>query len=195
MGYRAFMILFSGPIIAVTAAGAVMLGAWAAKRRILEEPERHLTLLRRTAIVGISVAAIGGLPLALQTADVLPLGGATVFASGTLHALTGYAGGIGYAAAIGLFAVRLGERRGPIVTSLVATGQRSLTCYLLQSVVWYVAFMPYLLALGTQVGVAVTSVLAISTWLVTVVVAGLMHRAGQRGPFERLLRRLTYGRR
>ncbi|MEQ4204282.1 DUF418 domain-containing protein [Actinopolymorpha sp. B9G3] len=194
MGYRALMILFSGPVIAVTAAGAVLLGAWAARRRILEEPERHLRLLRRTAAVGITVAAVGGLPLALQTADLLPISNPAVFVSGTLHALTGYAGGLGYAAAIALFAVRLGERRGPLVNALAATGQRSLTCYLLQSLVWYVAFMPFLLDLGTRVGVTVTSVLAICTWAMTVVVADLMRRAGQRGPFEVVLRRLVYRR-
>jgi uncharacterized membrane protein YeiB len=37
-----------------------------------------------------------------------------------------------------------------------------------------------------------TALLAVATWLATVVVADRMRRAGYRGPFELLIRRITY---
>jgi uncharacterized protein len=78
---------------------------------------------------------------------------------------------------------------------VVAVGQRSMTCYLTQSVVWAVLFPASVLGLGTRLGVAVTALISIATWLLTVGLAELMRRRDLRGPFEVLLRRLTYGRR
>jgi uncharacterized membrane protein YeiB len=96
--------------------------------------------------------------------------GASPFAAGALHTLTGYAGGLGYAALIGLVAAHLWTHRGsvvgPIITALAACGQRSMTFYLLQSVAWLLLYEPYL--------------------------ADLLGRAGLPGPAEALLRRLTY---
>ena len=69
-----------------------------------------------------------------------------------------------------------------------------MTCYLAQSVVWTVVFTPFLLDLSDDLTVTTTALLAIGTWLVTVVMAEGMRRAGQRGPFETLVRRVTYGR-
>ena len=78
--------------------------------------------------------------------------------------------------------------------AVAATGQRSMTCYLMQSVVWFVAFTPFLLDLSDTLAVATTALLAAGTWLVTVVIADRMRRAGHRGPFETLVRRVTYRR-
>lgn len=64
-----------------------------------------------------------------------PSTAATVIAD-SLHNLTGYAGGVGYAALAGLIAVRVAARPGRVVTALAALGQRSLTGYLTQSVVF-----------------------------------------------------------
>ncbi|GAB3411303.1 DUF418 domain-containing protein [Flindersiella endophytica] len=54
------------------------------------------------------------------------------------------------------------------------------------------AVPPYLFGLGSRIGVALTAVVAVCTWLLTVGLAELMRRRGLRGPFEVLLRRLTY---
>ncbi|MEV4310588.1 hypothetical protein [Nonomuraea sp. NPDC049624] len=43
----------------------MMLGIWAARRRILDEPERHRTLLRRVTVICLAVAFAGRLPGAL----------------------------------------------------------------------------------------------------------------------------------
>ncbi|MGH3565446.1 MAG: DUF418 domain-containing protein [Pseudonocardia sp.] len=92
--------------------GAVALGVWAARRTFLDEPQRHRRLLVRVAVVGLAVAVLGGLPLALIAGGVWPAPSGLVLAAGFLHALSGYAGGIGYAALFGLLAVRLAGRGG-----------------------------------------------------------------------------------
>ena len=71
-------------------------------------------------------------------------------------------------------------------------GSDSLTCYLTQSVVWAVVFTPYLLDLSRTLSTATTALLAVATWLATVVLADRMRRRNHRGPFEILIRRFTY---
>ncbi len=177
---------------------AVALGAWAARRRMLDEPEQHRRLLVRLAVGGIGISVLGGLPLALIAAGYLGgLPTAAIAAAGALHAVSGYAGGIGYAALIGLIAARVsrrpGGRPGPVVTALAACGQRSMSCYLAQSVVFVAVLAAYGGGLGDQVGVAAASAIGAATWLLTVIAADVMRRFGIRGPAESLLRRLTYG--
>lgn len=82
-----------------------------------------------------------------------------------------------------------------MVEAIAATGQRSMTCYVMQSVVWAAVFTPFLLDLSGTLTVTATAVLAVATWTATVVLADRMRRAGYRGPFELLVRRVTYGRR
>ncbi len=173
----------------------LLMGAWAARRRLLDDPERHRRFLARVAVLGLTLAAIGGLPMALQAAQLwqdysIPVG----MVAGALHAITGYAGGVGFAGLAGVVAVRLRERRGPVTTALAACGQRSMTCYLAQSVVFVAVLAAYGGGLGDQLSVATTAILAVATWVATVLLAELLRRSGYRGPFEVLLRRLTYRR-
>jgi len=170
-----------------------LFGIWAARRRMLEEPGQHRSTLRRVAVVGLGLTVIGGLPLALIDAQVwsAPADGLTV-AVYAMHSVTGIAGGLGFAALLGLIAHRFAARPGPVATALIACGQRSLTCYLLQSVVFVAVFAPYAGGLGKHLGDAAASGIAVATWLGTVALAELMRRADRRGPAEVLLRRLTY---
>jgi uncharacterized membrane protein YeiB len=72
-------------------------------------------------------------------------------------------------------------------------GQRSLSCYLGQSVL-FVALLPaWTLGLGGRLTVAEAALLAVGVWLVLLVAAVVAARAGYRGPAETLLRRFTYG--
>lgn len=172
------------------------LGLWAGRRRILEEPERHRTLLRVTACVGLGVAVLGAQPIALIHAGVVPVPDrSTLELLGPLHDASGVPGGCGYAALLCLLALRLRARPGhrPVVDAIAATGQRSMTCYLAQSVVWAVTFTPFLLDLSGTLSIAGTALLATTTWLATVLLADALRRTGRRGPFETLLRRVTYG--
>lgn len=190
MGDRYVSMFVSAPLFAITAAGAFLLGIWAARRSLFDDPRQHRQSLRRIVAIGIPVSFLGGVPLALYTSGILHGGAAEVVPVAVLHSLTGYAGGLAYAALIALWSLRV--RRTPVITALQATGQRSLTCYLSQSVVWTVAFAPFLLDLGHRMTLWQSAVLAVGTWALTVVMAELMRRAGRRGPFEVLLRNLTY---
>lgn len=176
---------------------ALLLGVWAARRRLLDEPERHQRLLIRVAVLGVGLAAVGGLPMALMAAAWWPDRSVVATAlAGVAHTLTGYAGGLGYAAIAGLIAIRARNRacRGPVVTALAACGQRSMTCYLLQSVVFVAVLASYGGGLGNRLGFVEVAVLAAATWTLTVLLAQHMARRDYRGPAELLLRRLTYRR-
>ncbi|MFG1755774.1 DUF418 domain-containing protein [Streptosporangium sandarakinum] len=120
----------------------MMLGTWAARRRLLDEPERHRTPLRRVTLICLSVALAGRLPgaLLLSGAWTPPVPWAAVLA----HTLTGQAGGIGLAALMGLIATR--SRLGPLTAALAALGRRSLTFYLFQSAMFLALFHPFMLA-------------------------------------------------
>ncbi|MFJ9556250.1 DUF418 domain-containing protein [Nocardiopsis sp. NPDC101807] len=170
-----------------------LIGVLAARHRFLEDPVRHLPLLRRVAVLGISVGWIPGLVLGLQHVGVLDPVYAPAVAS--VHFYTGIFTGVGYAALFGLIAHRLSARRtrpSLPVEALVALGRRSLSGYLAQSLV----FAPFLAAWGLGLGVHLSSwtavLVALGTWLLTVVVALVLDRSGRRGPAEILLRKLTY---
>jgi uncharacterized protein len=168
----------------------MVLGIWAARRRILDEPERHKAVLRRVTVICLGVALFGRLPGALLLAGLWtpPAPWAVVLA----HTLFGYAGGIGLATLIGLVATRVGH--GALTTALAALGRRSLTFYLFQSVVFLALFYPFTLDLGDDLGFAAASGISVAIWAASVGLAEWMRRAGHRGPAEVLLRRLTYRR-
>ncbi|SIO86045.1 DUF418 domain-containing protein [Nocardiopsis sp. JB363] len=182
-----FVMMFISTIV------PFLVGVLAGRHRVLERPREHLRLLRATAFVGIPLSVLGGLPLALAKAgvwtDATPL---DVLVVTPLHQVTGYAGGLGYAALIALIAARATGPRGPVTDALAALGQRSMTFYLAQSVAWAVLFSSYTLHVqhtspAAGVGIAVV------VWAATVLLADLMRRRDKRGPAEVALRRLTYG--
>ncbi|RLK59030.1 putative membrane protein YeiB [Actinokineospora cianjurensis] len=172
---------------------AALVGTWAARRGVITDPARHRALLTLTAAVGLTLALLGGLPAGLAVGGFWePEGTAALWITSALHGVTGIAGGLGYAALIGLVALRIGNRRGPMVLAITACGERSLSCYLFQSVVFVALLSPYTLGLGETLGTAEVAVIALATWVVSVLLADLLRQAGVRGPAEVLLRRLTY---
>jgi uncharacterized protein len=191
--------------------GAVALGAWAARHRVLEDltgepppggvgspdrsrdPARHRGLLTRVAVAGLAAAALGGLPMALAAAGVWAPGTDVMLLVGMLHTLGGYAGGLGYAAVFGLLAARAGVRAGPVLRALAACGQRSLSCYLGQSVLFAALLPAWTAGLGARLSVSGAALLAVGVWLALLLVSLVSARVGYRGPAEVLLRRLTYG--
>ncbi|MCE3554585.1 DUF418 domain-containing protein [Pseudonocardia sp. RS11V-5] len=175
---------------ALFTAGMLAVGALAARRGLLDEPERHRRLLVRVATGGLVVAVVAGLPLAVAAAGWWRPSVGPSALLGVLHSVGGLAGGIGYAALFGLLATRAA---GPVRGALVATGRRSLTFYLAQSMVFCALLPAWTLGLGARIGVPGAALLAVATWIASVLAATLLERAGGRGPAEVLLRRLTYG--
>jgi len=174
----------------------VWVGAWAARRRLLENPERHLVLLRWIAFGGIAVAVAAGMPMALLSGGFLHADEGTAAAMKMLYETSGFFGGAGYGAMFGLLAHRLSHRpNGFVVTAVSALGQRSLSGYLFQSVAWLILATPFMLGLDEATGspLLTSQVCALAVWALTVLGAYAAHRRGYRGPAETLLRRLTYG--
>lgn len=170
----------------------MLVGVLMARAQLLERPAEHVVLLRRIAICGLAVGILGGVPYGILVAGwepVLPVAGAAA-----LHGLTGVVAGAGYAAAFGLWAAgRTAQgRRGPIAV-LAASGQRSLTCYLWQSVLFAPLLAAWGLGLGARLPTSLAYLLAVLVWAGGLLLARWLDRAGSRGPAETVLRRITYG--
>lgn len=198
-----YLVGLAAPLTLLTGGGVIFLvGFWAARRRILEEPGSHLRLLRGTAVLGIATGWLGALPAALAHIGALDVPADAQSEEGALTILrevTGNAAGLGYVALVALFAhwwTRRPRRRGTkAVTAVTAVGKRSLSCYLAHSLL----FAPLLAAWGLGLGEHLTSasmvLVAVGVWLVTVAGAYALELRGKRGPAETLLRRLAYGKR
>ena len=184
----------------------LLLAFWAGRRRILENPGEHLTLLRRVAVVGITIGWLGPLPAALDHVGAIGVPDHAAWVFMPVQILTGFFGGLGYVALFGLIGHRVAQRRtgtpsgnlfltdGPFAGAVQAVGKRSLTSYLLQSVLC----APILAAWGFGLGQHLSSwsmlLFAVLVWVLTVAFAVWQERTGRRGPAEVLLRRLVYGR-
>lgn len=172
---------------------AFLFGLLAARHRILEEPAKHLRLLRTAAIGGIGVGWSAGLVQVMVHFDMLDLPNPAGF--GSVHFFTGIFAGVGYAAAFGLIAHHVQTRGSGLRLpgrALLALGRRSLSGYLMQSLL----FVPLLAAWGFGLGAHLSSwsamVVAIGAWMITVAVAYLLDRRNVRGPAEVALRKLSY---
>ncbi len=179
----------------------VWLGMWAARRRMLEDLERHRRLLARSAGACLALAVAGGLPLGLAEAGVIHPGAATLGLLHRLHEVSGMFGGPGYAALIGVAALALSRARERSVAiraagAIRALGERSLSGYLFQSVAWLVLLAPYTLDLAHRFERRLLAAAAIAslTWFTSVVLAASLDRHSRRGPAEAVMKRLTYGR-
>jgi uncharacterized membrane protein YeiB len=160
----------------------------------LDHPEEHLPQLKKVFVTGMIVNVASALPVALVGLGVWePAKGMYQFAIG-LTLLGGLYAGIGYICGFALLAHRLrGFGRRGVPGALAAVGERSLTSYLLQSIIMAPLLTAWGFGLGEDMGYLAAYGFAFGTWLTTVFVAVLLDKAGKRGPFEVLLRRLTYG--
>lgn len=189
------IVLASGITLALV--GLFLIGVLLERAGWLDRPWEHLTALRRVAVAGTAVGVLGALPKALQTAGVLApgaVGNGASFLLSALHALSGVAAGLAYVCLFALVAAGLRGRQVPApLRALAATGERSLTAYLLQSVLLAPVLSAWGLGLGDTIPTSAAYLLGVVTWAVTVAVCALLARSGNRGPAEALLRRLTYG--
>lgn len=209
------------PVLGIGLLVPMVVGVLMARRGLLDRPAEHLGVLRRIAVSGLGVGLLGGVPFALVVAQVWAPGTAAAVALAALHGLSGAAMGVGYAALFGLWAARAdaplaggsraadsavagsratgmgvaGSRPVPSwLRPLAATGERSLTAYLAQSVLFVPLLAPWALGLGDDLGTAATALLSVGVWLATVLLCVALDRFSARGPAESLLRRIAYGR-
>ncbi|MEQ3553533.1 DUF418 domain-containing protein [Pseudonocardia nematodicida] len=170
----------------------VVLGYLAARAGLLDGPGAHRGTLVRIAVGGVAVSVLGGLPVALTVTGVLAPG---LVAGGLLLAvqvLTGVAGGAGYAAAFALLGLRLQGSPGTVSRAVAAMGRRSLTFYLLNSVLVAVVLHPELGGVGEHVGNAGALLTATAVWLFSLLLATRLEAHGRPGPADAVLRRLVH---
>lgn len=182
-------LVAQGPL-GITVPVAMLLGVLAARHRLLERPERHRPLLLCVALAGVAAGWIGGLPLALTHTGVVSGLEGSMWAFDWPHKLTGLLCGVGYVAAFALLGERLSRRRpGFLTTAVAAVGQRSLSCYLAQSVICAPILAAWGLGLGTKLSSTSAALFAGLVWLITLTWAVTLSRRGIPGPAEQLLRR------
>lgn len=188
-------LLFS-PVLAISLMAPMMLGLLMARSQLLERPWEHRRAALIIAVVGVLSAVLGGLPFAFGLAfGFTP--GPEWLGAGMLHTASGLLGGAGYAAMFALIVSRrqwAGVAPGPAIGALTALGKRSMSGYLAQSVVFVLIMPAWSLGLGGTLGTGGALLVGTSTWLVTVIGAVLLERAGKAGPAEWAIRRLAYGR-
>lgn len=178
----------------------IILGIVAARRNVLGAAGEHRRLLIWVAVVGMTAAVATGLASGLATLDVIGTG-----LWPQLSAAAGIVAGPGIIAAIALVcmrpqrAIRAAALEGRQATppepfrSLQALGQRSMSGYVAQSVLFQIIAASWFLDLFADVSVSVVALWSTAVWLVTLIAARALAAAGKPGPLEALHRRLTYG--
>lgn len=186
--------LLSVPLQAFMLLPLMLLGFVLAREGVLADPARHRRVLVWLAGVGLVTALGTGIPAGLEALGVLPTG---VF--GVLTMTLGVLGGPGFIALLALALTGVQERTGAGASvpaplrPLIALGKRSMTGYVLQSVIFLVVFGGFALGLFADAGASVLLLVGTAGWLVTVLVAVALEAAGKPGPLEALHRRMSYG--
>jgi uncharacterized protein len=172
---------------------AFLLGAYAVRRRLLMEPERHLAFLRWVVVVAALIGLAGevlpllqGLRPAQAVEDSLPARPLR------LLQLTGW-----LAIAVTYAVVILLMRQKPIwqrqLARIAPAGRMALTNYMLQSVFLTVVFLPMGLGLADRVSASTGAVLTVLFFSTQVVLSHYWLTHFRFGPAEWLWRTLTYG--
>ncbi|PRQ10528.1 hypothetical protein C1Y63_11115 [Corynebacterium sp. 13CS0277] len=195
---QAFML----PVELLALFPLMLVGVIASRYRILDNPAAYTKVLVPVASAGGVLALVLGVLMAAGSAGLLPVNDTLVESVNQwLGVLTGPA----ILAAIALACIPLQRRitaaaaRGEHATMawpvqmLVALGRRSMSGYIAQSLLFTVLVAPYGLYLGVREGAFEGSVMGVIVWLITLVAAFLLDRAGLPGPCEALHRRWSYG--
>ncbi len=185
--FSPIFVLLMYPVIPV-----LLIGVWAGRRRLLEDVAGNRPLLVRAAVVGTAISIAGALALALQAGGYIDLAPMPLGIAAAAHNLTGMAGGLAYLAIFALLGDGLQSSPGPIARAVVATGQRSLTAYLVMSALIATVSAPWGLDVGSRAGSLASVGVALGCWGVAVVLSVVLASAGRAGPADALLRRLAY---
>jgi len=187
----ATLLLFL-PVTGLTIGAAMLLGHWAARRRLLEDPGAHLVLLRRLVVVGLPVGLAGGFVHAVALSAFSGDGGGAVVVLGASGVLNHVAGALLTGAYIGLAGVFFARRSSGALSPLRAAGRLALSNYLGQSLVCSVVFAGYGLGWYGELSPARVVAFGVALWAVQLVLSVAYVRVFAMGPVEWLLRWATY---
>lgn len=171
--------VLSVPLQAFILLPLMLLGFVLAREGVLADPVSHRRTLLWLAGVGLAAALGTGIPAGLEALGVL--------------------GGPGFIALLALALAGAQERVGAgapipaLLRPLIALGRRSMTGYVLQSVIFLVVFANFAFGLFADAGAFLLLLVGTGGWLVTVLVAVALEAASKPGPLEALHRRLSYG--
>jgi uncharacterized protein len=186
---RMFDWLFYTPILSHQVIPGVLMGILVARFQLIDNPQSHKRLLIKTASLGLLLSTVGGVPMALMSSLLwTSYNEVWEVTAKSLHTITGYAGGVGWTALIGLLVIKLERNSGSFTLAIAALGQRSLSFYLFQSIVFVLLLAPYAGGLGGHIGQLASDVIAVFVWVLSIFVANFMHQRSIRGPFETFLR-------
>lgn len=169
---------------------SVLMGIWLGNVNVLIKPQDHIKLLKRLTVGGLTISFVGAIPLVLINDVWFP----SFFIAGIaygIHVLTGFAGGVGYAALFGLLGVAI-KHYGVIVKAITAMGKRSLTFFVIHEVLIVILLSPIAFNLGAILTVTTSVLLGIVMWIVTLAIAYFMERRQIEGPLEKYMRYLIY---
>lgn len=175
-------------VLSSMALPGALLGAWLAGRGPIEQPHRHRRGLCGAVLAGLVVPA-AALPVLWVSVD-----GTGVVARALMawhQGLAGLLAGAAYLALIALVASHRAAGSGVLGRALAATGRRSLSAYLSQTVLLALAAGALRVCGVGELALAWQVFVAAAVWSVSVLACSLMERCGVRGPAERGLRGLT----
>ncbi len=166
--------------------GFFCFGLAAAKAGIIDRPDAPLWRRARTILlpVGLIGSAFGAWILleADSAIDSRMYAGMAVLMAFSAPAALGYAGLI----------AKVSMRAGPLRGFLAKAGSASLSAYLLQSVALSLVFCGYGLGLFATLGAAAVTAIALVVAAGSLILVAIWRSFLARGPFEILLRRITY---
>jgi uncharacterized membrane protein YeiB len=171
----------------------VIVGFWLFRSGWLTRPQDHLSRLRRVFVVTMIGNVVLSVPRLVETSESWTPTGSTAGIVEAYDNVVGAGTGVGYVCGFALLAVRwAGRGRQGLPGVLASVGERSMTAYLLQSVVFFVVLTGWGFGLGACLGAAGDAVVAVAAWSLIAVGMAWLARRGARGPAEALIRRLTY---
>ncbi|MFC4409520.1 DUF418 domain-containing protein [Chungangia koreensis] len=160
-----------------------MIGAAAAKAKLIERTGEKLTFWIVTSIVSF------GIGFALK---MLPyIGGADLLTVTVQDSIGGPFVAVGYGALIALLCQIPLFR--VVLRPVARAGRMSFTTYLMQSIIATLIFYSYGLGLYGKVDVATGTWLAVGIFVIQVIFAELWFMKFKYGPFEWVWRKMTYG--
>lgn len=181
----------------------MIVGYIAARHRVLSRVDEFRRHLWTAVWIAVAVVMLIGLPWGLSEIGVLPSSWAQPLYG--FNQAFGVLTGPGIIAAIALLVQPLQRRLDAreiggeaaslslIPRMIAALGARSMSGYILQSLLLLLATQPFTLGLGIGGGILGASVVAFGVWVLTVLFAYALDLAGRKGPFEAVHRRLSYG--
>jgi uncharacterized protein len=187
---RMFDWMFYTPVLSYQVIPGVLIGILVARFQVIDNPKIHKKALITVAIMGLLLSTAGGIPMALMSSLFwTSYNNVLEETAKSLHTITGYAGGVGWTALIGLLVIKLEGKSGGFTRAIAALGQRSLSFYLFQSILFVFILAPYAGGLGGQINQMWSDLIAVFVWGLSVMIANYMHQKSIRGPFETFLRK------